>query len=403
VFEGFFATMRAEGVPVAADEWLLLQEALGRGLADSRLSGFYLVARAVCVKSERHYDAYDVAFARYFGGVAGADGEIADQVWEWLDEHPEALRLSPEQRARMEALLERLDHDEIRRRLQERLENQTEAHRGGSRHIGTGGTAPFGHSGYHPGGFRIGGEGRNRSAVQVASQRRWRGYRADATLGVREMGLALRRLRQLSTRLDGPLTELDLDDTIDATAEGGGRLHLVFRRPRRNAVRVLLLLDVGGSMDEHAELLSRLFSAVHQATHFRDLTVRYFHNCVYDRLYETPFLDPARADTTLSLLAQLSPEYKLVIVGDGCMAPSELVMPGGAIDFFEDNAEPGHVWLDRLAGHFSHSAWLNPIPASWWDAVYGAQTLHAIRRIFPMHELTLDGLQAAVAELMVRR
>ncbi len=231
MFEGLFATMRAEGVPVAADEWLTLQEALGRGLADSRLSGLYLLARAICVKSERHYDAYDVAFARYFGGVAASDAEIADQVWEWLDEHPEALRLSPEQRARMEALLERLDHDEIRRRLEERLQNQTEAHRGGSRHIGTGGTSPFGHSGFHPGGYRIGGEGRNRSAVQVAAQRRWRGYRSDETLGVREMGLALRRLRQLSTRLDGPLTELDLDDTIDATAEGGGRLHLVFRRP----------------------------------------------------------------------------------------------------------------------------------------------------------------------------
>jgi hypothetical protein len=300
-------------------------------------------------------------------------------------------------------MLETLDMEEIRRRLEERLRAQTEAHRGGSRHIGTGGTSPFGHSGHHPGGFRVGGEGRNRSAVQVAGERRWREYRHDETLGVREMGLALRRLRHLSTRLEGPATELDLDDTIDATAEGGGRRRLVFRRPRRNAVRVLLLLDAGGSMDEHARLVSRLFSAVHQATHFRDLVVRYFHNCVYERLFETAYMEPTRAESTLGLLAQLSPEYKLVIVGDACMAPSELTMPGGAIDYYQDNEEPGYVWLQRLAGHFSHTAWLNPIPAGWWDAVHGARTLHAIRTIFPMHELSLDGLDAAVAELMVRR
>ena len=296
-FEGLFYGLRARGVPVAMDEWLGLQEALARGLADSSLSRFYLLARALLVKSERHYDDYDLAFAEYLSGLEQADDAIADRVWEWLDERPEAFALTAEQRARLGESLDRIDLDALRERLAERLRNQTEAHRGGSRHIGTGGTSPFGHSGWHPGGIRIGGEGRNRTAAQIAAERRFREYRGDETIGVREMGVALRRLRRLTTRLDGPATELDLDDTIDATADAGGNLRLVFRRPRRNAVRVLLLLDVGGSMDEHASMVNRLFSAVHQGGRFRALTVRYFHNCVYDRLYDSARLLPSHSES----------------------------------------------------------------------------------------------------------
>lgn len=403
MFEGLFTALREEGVPVALDEWLALQSALERGLADSSLARLYPLARALCVKSERHYDAYDLAFARYFSGLEPSDPEIADRFWEWLASDPDALRLSPEQRARLEAELRRLGHDEIRRRLEERLAEQREAHRGGSKHVGTHGTSPFGHSGHHPGGFRIGGTSGGRSAVQVAGERRWRELRGDTTLGVRELGVALRRLRQLSTRVEGPADELDLEGTIDDTAGSGGSLRLRFQRPRRNAVRVLLLLDVGGSMDEHAALSGRLFAAARQATHLRSLTIRFFRNCVYDRLYKTQWLDSRRAERTRDVLAQLGPEHKLVVVGDGCMAPSELTMTGGAIDLYEHNEEPGWVWLERLAGHFTHSAWLNPVPERWWESVHGAPTLNAIRRVFPMHELTLDGLGAAVDGLMARR
>ncbi|MDH3725232.1 MAG: VWA domain-containing protein, partial [Thermoleophilia bacterium] len=247
-------------MPVAMDEWLGLQEALRRDLARSSLAQFYLVARAVLVKSERHYDAYDVAFERYFSDIDPAGDAIGDQVWDWLSERPESLRLTPEQKARLDALLERLDVEEIRRRLQERLRNQDGAHQGGNRHIGTGGTSAFGHSGHHPGGFRIGGQSGNRTAAQVAGERRWRDYRSDETLGVRDFSLALRRLRRLSSRFEGPATELDVDATIDATADAGARLELTFRRPRKNAVRVLVLLDVGGSMDDHVSVCSRLFS-----------------------------------------------------------------------------------------------------------------------------------------------
>lgn len=399
MFEGLFYGLRARGVPVAMDEWLALQEALERGLADSSLSRLYVLARALLVKSERHYDDYDLAFAEYLSGLEQADGAIADRVWEWLDAHPEALDVTPEQRARLEAMLERVDLDELRRRLQERLQNQDAAHHGGSRHIGTGGTSPLGHSGWHPGGLRIGGQGRHRTAAQIAGERRFRDYREDATLGVREMGVALRRLRRLTTRLDGPATELDLDDTIRATAAAGGGLRMSFRRPRRNAVQVLLLLDVGGSMDEHSALVDRLFSAVHQGGRFRRLTVRYFHNCVYDRVYATARMLPQDSDSTLDLIARLSPDHKLVVVGDACMAPGELAMAGGAIDWHQRNEEPGWVWLERLAARWPARAWLNPVPEAWWEAVHGARTLNAVRTIFPMYELSADGLGEAVEAL----
>ena len=400
MFEGLFYGLRARGVPVAMDEWLGLQDALTRGLADSSLSRFYLLARALLVKSERHYDDYDLAFADYFSGLEQADDEIADRVWDWLTERPEALAMSAEQRARLDATLSRIDLDELRARLAERLAGQDGAHHGGSKHIGTGGTSPFGHSGWHPGGIRIGGGSGHRTAAQVAGERRFREYRSDETLGVREMGVALRKLRRLTTRLEGPATELDLDDTIDATADAGGNLRLVFRRPRRNAVRVLLLLDVGGSMDEHAALVDRLFSAVHQGGRFRDLTVRYFHNCVYDRVYETALLLPSRSQSTLDLLARMTPAHKLVVVGDACMAPSELAVPGGALDYHQHNDEPGWVWLERLAVRLPARAWLNPVPRPWWERVHGARTLGAVRSIFPMHELSLDGLGEAVDGLM---
>jgi uncharacterized protein len=401
VFEGLFSALRRRGVPVALDEWLALQGALEAGLAQSSLTRFHGLARSLLVKDERYFDAYDLAFLDVFGDVEAADEEIADRVWEWLSAHPGALRV-PEGASAPDRALSRLDLEELRRRLQERLDNQDEAHHGGSRHIGTRGTSPLGHSGWHPGGIRIGGQSGHRTAAQVAGERRFRDYRTDATLGVRDMGVALRRLRRLTTRLDGPATELSLEETIDATADHGGRLQLVYRRPRRNEVRVLLLLDVGGSMDAHAALADRLFSAVHQGARFRELTVRYFHNCVYDHLYETAEMRPSRSESTLELLARLSPEHRLVVVGDACMAPSELAVAGGAIDYGQRNDEPGFVWLERLAARFPSAAWLNPVPERSWEYVHGAMTLNAVRRILPMFELSLDGLGRAVDHLMTR-
>ena len=403
MFEGLFTALRDEGVPVALDEWLMLHQALERDLHRSTLSGFYLMSRAVLVKDEAHYDGFDLAFARYFSGIEPATDAVDDRVWTWLEENPHFLHISEDQRKRLDEMRDQLELDELLERLKEKLESQEEEHHGGSEHIGTGGTSPFGHSGYHPGGIRIGGQGRWRSAIQTAGDRKYRDLRTDHEIGARDFGVALRRLRQLSTRLDGPATELDVEGTIRDTADHAGQLRLSFRRPRRNTVRVLLMLDIGGSMDDHIMLLDRLFTAMHQASHFRDLQVRFFHNCVYDRVYTEPTMQPRHSESTLHLLAQLDPDYKLVMVGDACMAPSELMLPGGAIDYQYMNEEPGAVWLERLEEHFSHAAWLNPHPKRWWPTIHGAYTLDAVRKIFPMFELSVDGLDQAVRHLMVRR
>lgn len=403
MFEGLFHALRRHGVPVALDEWLTLQRALEGGLQGTSLAGFYLTARALTVKSEAHYDAYDAAFVEFFGGLEATSPEIDDHVLEWLRAHPDALGVSAGQRARLDALLEHLDLDELRRRFDERLKHQTGAHHGGDRHIGTGGTSGMGHSGAPTGGVRVGGPGRHRTAVQVAGSRAWREYRQDATLGVREFGTALRRLRRLSSRLDGPADELDVDATIDATASAGGALDLVFRRPRRNSVRLVLLLDVGGSMDDHVHLVDQLFSAMHQTSRFRELTVRYFHNCVYDLLYHDADMDTSRTDSTRALLNTVTSEHMLVVVGDACMGPSELALPGGCIDWRTYNEEPGWVWLQRVRARFAHCAWLNPVPETWWHRTYGARTLQAVRGLYPMYELSLTGLDAAVDHLMTRR
>jgi len=403
VFEGLFTALRDEGVPVALDEWLMLHDALERDLHQSTLSGFYLMSRAVLVKDEAHYDGFDIAFARYFSGIEPAGEAVDDRVWKWLEQNPQFLHISEDQRRKLDEMRDQMELDELLDTLKEKLESQEEEHHGGSEHIGTGGTSPFGHSGYHPGGVRIGGQGRWKSAIQTAGDRRWRDLRTDHEIGTRDFGVALRRLRQLTTRLDGPATELDVDDTIRQTADHAGQLRLSFRRPRRNSVRVLLMLDVGGSMDEHIMLLDRLFSAMHQASHFRDLQVRFFHNCVYDRVYLGPDLSPRRAESTPHLLAQLDPDYKLVVVGDACMAPTELLVPGGAIDYQYMNEEPGAEWLERLEEHFSHAAWLNPHPKRWWDTIHGSYTLNIVRKIFPMFELSVDGLDQAVRHLMVKR
>ena len=403
MFEGLFTALRDEGVPVALDEWLMLHEGLERDLHESTLSGFYLMSRAVLVKDEANYDAFDIAFARYFSGIEPSGEAMDDKVWTWLHKNPRFLHISEDQRARLDAMRDQLELDELLEKLKEKLEKQEEEHHGGSEHIGTGGTSPFGHSGYHPGGIRIGGQGRWRSAIQTAGERHDRDLPTDHEIGARDFGVALRRLRQLSTRLGGPATELDVDDTIRQTADHAGQLRLSFRRPRRNTVRVLLMLDIGGSMDDHIMLLDRLFTAMHQASHFRDLQVRYFHNCVYDRVYLQPDMDPRASESTHHLLAQLDPDYKLVVVGDACMAPTELLVPGGAIDYQYMNEEPGAQWLERLEEHFSHAAWLNPHPKRWWDTIHGAYTLGIVRKIFPMFELSVDGLDQAVRHLMVKR
>ena len=395
MFLELFYGLRDEGVPVAIQEWMMLVRALAMGQHGSSLDGFYHVARACLVKSETYFDAYDRVFGRVFRGVEGALGdEVTEKLLEWLKDPKNLPTLSPEELA----ALERLSSDELMRRFLERLAEQTERHDGGDRWVGTGGRSPFGHGGVHPTGIRVGGVGRSRSAMKVAEERRFRDYRTDLTLDLRQLRVAVRRLRQL-TRAGDP-TELDLDETIDETCRNAGEIELVFRPPRRNDVRLLLLMDVGGTMDPHYEPVSQLLTALHEERGLRDLQPYYFHNCVYDHVYASARMLRSDAVPTGDVLGRLDARWKVLVVGDAAMHPAELLEPNGSIDPRRHSPTPGIVWLHRIARHFERAAWVNPEAAEDWDQW---QTTHIVRRLFPMFHLSVDGFTQAVHALVGAR
>jgi uncharacterized protein with von Willebrand factor type A (vWA) domain len=387
VFVEFLYELRARKVPVGAQEAVGLARALSAGLHDCSLDGFYDVARALLVHSEAHLDDFDLAFAKYFKGVEVEAKRVAEELLEWLRDPMKRGELSDEEMD----LLERLDPEELLRQFEERLRTQRERHDGGNRWIGTGGTSPFGREGVHPGGMQVGGgSGRGRSgAMQSADARRYRPYRSDLTLDVRQIEVALRKLRAFAR--EGGEPELDIDATIDATARNAGEIEIVTRPPRRPNARVILMMDVGGSMDPYAALCSQLFSAAKRATHWRELRTYYFHNCVYGKIYKTEGLRDAV--TVRDLLRECGKHYKLVMVGDASMAPYELL---GSAGYGEEARAPGVAWLMALRDHFDRAAWLNPDGI----APYPHPTVDAIKGIFPMFALTLEGLGEAVAELV---
>lgn len=390
MFVDFFFHLRRRGLPVSVTEWMTLMEALKAGLGHESLLGFYALCRALCVKTEAHFDLYDQCFAEYFRGVEAPEGAL-DKVLDWLSEPILARELSDAEIA----AFEELDLEELRRRFEERLAEQTERHDGGSHWIGTGGTSPFGHGGTHPGGVRVGGGGGGRSAMQVVTARRFRNLRHDVVLDVRQIALALRRLRQLAR--EGRPDELDLDGTIDATARNAGELELLMHPERKNTVKLLLLLDVGGSMTPFTRLSERLFTAAHKATHFKAFRHFYFHNCVYEKLYTD--MEQRQGTPTTKVLADLDPTWTCMLVGDASMHPAELTHAGGAIDYWHRNAEPGLVWFHRIKQRLPRSVWLNPVSEPFW----GQMSVAIIRDVFPMFELTLDGLDDAMAHLRGQR
>lgn len=389
MFTDFFYTLRKRRVPVSVTEWMTLMEALN-GNCITNLDEFYYLARAILVKSEAHYDHYDVAFQEYFKGIEGPM-DISEQVLEWLKDPLNRMTLTEEDRI----LFDNMDLDELIKELEKRLKEQTEQHDGGDYWIGRGGSSPFGHSGSHPAGIRIGGQSGGRHAIQVAQERRFRNYRSDLTLDVRQIKMALRGVRELN-RI-GPEDELDLDKTINATCKNAGDIELVWTRSRKNAVKVLLLMDVGGSMEPFAQLCSLLFSAAHSSSHFKDFQYFYFHNCIYDNLYRD--MERRDAISTEHLLRTMEPDYKTVLVGDARMAVWELTDQYGAIYYYERNDTPGIIWLKRIADHFTHSVWLNPDTQSSWNH----PTVQMTAKLFPMFELTLDGLGQAVKKLIVKK
>jgi hypothetical protein len=389
MFTDFFYTLKRRKVPVSIIEWMTLMEALSKGYI-SNLDEFYYLARAILVKSEAYYDHYDVAFQEYFKGIE-TPAEITEQIMEWLKDPINRMTLTEEERA----LFDSMDFDELLKELEKRLKEQTEQHDRGGYWIGRGGRSPFGHSGYHPAGIRIGGESGGRHAIQIAQERRFRNYRSDVTLDVRQIKMALRGLRQLS-RI-GPEDELDLERTIDATSKNAGEIEMVWTRSRKNAVKLMLLMDVGGSMFPFARLCSRLFSAAHSSTHFKDFQYFYFHNCIYDNLYKD--IERQDAVSTDHLLHILEPDYKVVLVGDARMAMPELTQRYGAIYYYERNEVPGLLRLKQFAEHFTHCVWINPTEPYYWNH----PTVMLVEKFFPMFELTLDGLDQAVKKLVVKK
>ncbi|CAG1002642.1 hypothetical protein MYXO_03145 [Myxococcaceae bacterium] len=395
MFLDLFYGLREEGVPVSLQEWQAFLTALEKGLHGSSLARFYHLARACLVKSETLFDAFDRVFLRVFRGVEGEFGDdVTEKVLDWLRDPKNFTELTPEQRAE----LERLSSDELVRRFLERLAEQTERHDGGDRWVGTGGRSPFGHGGEHPTGIRVGGPGQRRSAMKVAEERRFSDYRTDATLDSRSLRVALRRLRQLTRT--GVASELDLDETVDETCRNAGEIELVFRPPRKNDVRLLLLMDVGGTMDPYHEPVSRLLTALHEERGLRDFEAYYFHNCVYDHVYTRARLSRSDAKPTADLLRRLDPRWKVALVGDAAMHPTELLEAYGGIDPRVTTATPGIVWLQRIAAHFDRTVWINPDDARTWDGTY---TTRLVRRLFPMFHLSVDGLSDAVRALVGAR
>ncbi len=390
MFASFVEQLRTAGLPVSITEYLALLGAMKQGVAEYSTEDFYFLSRATLVKDERHLDRFDRVFATVFRGLEHPPGDPATDIPdEWLRKIAEKT-LTPEEMAAMEALG---GFEKLMETLRERLAEQKERHQGGSKWIGTGGTSPFGAYGYNPEGIRIGQkESRHRRAVKVWDRREFRDLDGDTELGTRTMKLALRRLRRFARQ--GAATELDLPGTIQATASNAGSLDLRMVAERHNAVKILLLLDIGGSMDDHVRTSQELFSAVR--TEFKQFEYFYFHNCVYERVWRE---NRRRDETSLStwdLLRTYGPDYKLILVGDATMSPYEVIQPGGSVEHW--NEEAGGTWIERLTAHFRSAAWLNPAREDYWSYTQSIVLLRQLlaNRMFP---LTLTGLDEMTREL----
>jgi uncharacterized protein with von Willebrand factor type A (vWA) domain len=386
MFIDFLYELRAAKIPVGLQEAVTLARALSLDLHQSSLEGFYFLARSVLVHREAHLDPFDVAFARHFRGAGAEALVITEEILAWLAE----AALRPELTSAERAMLVAFDVDELERRLRERLDEQKERHDGGNRFIGTGGTSPFGRRGVNPAGLRLGASSGGRSAIQTADARAYQAYRSDVLLDVRQIELALRKLRAFAR--EGSTLEVDVDASIDATAKSAGELEIVTRLPRRPSTRVVLLMDVGGSMDPYADVVSQLFSAAKRASHFKELRTYYFHNCIYGFVYPTDKLsDPLRLS---DLTASAGRHYKLVLVGDALMAAYELL--GAPSQGATEQAASGLAWFLYLREHYDRAVWLNPEPERAWPGT----TIETVAGIFPMFPLTLDGLADAVGTLV---
>lgn len=389
----FFYTLRATKLPVSVTEYLALLETLQAGVigplapdgTGDSLDDFYFLSRTVLIKDEKHYDKFDRAFAAYFKGVEALTDLQRDLPMEWLRAALEK-NLSPEEKS----ALQKMDWDELMDTLRKRLEEQKERHEGGNKWIGSGGTSPFGNNGYNPQGIRIGQDkSRHRNAIKVWDQRAFQDYDDQQELGTRNIKVALRRLRRFAR--EGHEMELDLDGTIRSTAANAGYLDLRLVPERHNNVKVLLLMDVGGTMDDHIHRVEELFSAA--KSEFKHLEFYYFHNCVYDFMWKHNQRRYSEKFSTWDIIRKYNKDYKLVFVGDATMSPYEILQPGGSVEY--SNEEAGAVWLQRLTQAFPKYVWINPEPPGIWEyrqSIAIVQQLMAQR----MYPLTVKGLEDAM-------
>ena len=398
MFASFFYLLRQRGLDVSLNEWLTLLQGMEQGLHRSSLTGFYQLCRAVLVKSEAEYDRFDQVFLEFFKDVPW-QGELPEEVLQWL-EHPKEDLGETVRRLRDLGMPEE-SLEELLRRLEERLKEQTEEHNGGNYWVGTQGRTPWGNSGWHPGGIRIGGQGRHRTAMTVAGERKYRDFRKDNTLDTRQFQMAFRLLRQLSVQADSSEKVLDVDGTIRDTCDNAGTLKVRYKNPRKNAVKVLLLMDSGGSMDYYASLCSMLFQAATKSNNFKELHTYYFHNCVYSEVYTHPGLRWDSVVPTEWLLQNYDASYKVIIVGDGAMSPYELREL--RYDWEKRTyGDSGLAWLERLRRHYPYLIWLNPEPMPARPD-YWSQTHWQLAQIFHMYDLSAEGLEQGMKRLMVRR
>ena len=395
MFLTFFYLLRASGINVSLSEWLTLMEGLRMDLHDSTLSGFYTLCRSVLLHSEADFDRFDQVFLEFFKDVKHVD-EVPPEMLKWL-EHPELDLVELERLSEITGL----SVEEIERMFAERLRGQDAEHNGGRKWVGTEGYTPFGHRGKQLGGIRVGGKSSYRSAYRVAGERKYRDWRKDNTIDSRQFQMAFRSLRQLSSNSDEPKTELDIDATIRKTCDNAGNLSIEFTRPRKNALKLMLLIDSGGSMDYYRELCSLLFQSVSKAGRFKDLKVYYFHNSPGKRLYLDPTLDWRNSVLTEWVMNNIPSDYKVIIVGDASMSMQELLP---SYNWWKSDVpeNSGLALLLELKRRYPHIIWFHPQPRPAYSS-YWTQTFELLEKYFDMYQLSIDGMTKGMKKLMVRR
>lgn len=397
MFEAFFVVLKGKGIAVTPGEWLALQEALDKGLCGSSLSDFYTLSRMLLVKRETDFDRFDLAFGEFFQGIEKGTA-LSSRLLKWLDK-PEMNDLLQERKREEAFLPEQREEsaEETEELLEKRRKEQTGEHNGGSYWVGTMGRSSFGNTGANVGGIRVGGKSGHQSAFAVMGERRYKDFRDDRIIDNRQFQQALRRLRQYSSRQDLPRTDLDVEGTIDKTCQNGGFLQVVMEKPRKNAIKLLLLMDSGGTMLPYSRLMNELFQAVSKSNHFKETHFYYFHNCIYAKIYQSPVCEYGDWMDTQWLFRNLKSDTRVVIVGDAAMAPEELYSPSGNYRGPNDGL-PGIEWLGLMKEHFPKSVWLNPKMAQGSAPWRESET--AVKEIFPMFPLTVKGLKEAMKKLM---